>query len=255
MPRGFSDYDTARIQGRLWTPEVLRPAAWFDAADQSTTTISTGVSEWRDKSGNSRNAVQATSSSQPAYSSFGAQGRPSLQFDGNDDTLTLSSPGSTKQSIAVAIIPTAASGGSGYRGITATEGGPNNNVGTMMLASVNAGMWGTYSSSDVASTVTLTANTPYILVMAGTATGTFFTSGANSGTYSVSEGQSPSHIGGLAGPPSNQGFTGHIMEVLWIPQDLPVPLRTAVEGYLSWKWSIPLAADHPYANRPPLIGE
>jgi hypothetical protein len=28
-----------------------------------------------------------------------------------------------------------------------------------------------------------------------------------------------------------------------------------VEGYLSWKWGIRLAADHPYANRPPLIGD
>jgi hypothetical protein len=255
MPRGFNDYDSARIQGRLWTPAVLRPAGWWDAADQSTITISTGVSEWRDKSGNGRNATQATSSSQPVYSSFGAQGRPSLQFDGNDDTLTLSSPGSTKQSIAVAIIPTAASGGSGsYRGITATDGGPNNNVGSMMLAGVG-GPWGTYSSSNVPSTATLAANTPYILLMAGTATGTFFTSGSSSGTYSVSEGQVPSHIGGLAGPPSFQGFTGHIMEVLWIPQDLPIPLRTAIEGYLSHKWAIPLAADHPFVNRPPLIGD
>ena len=114
--------------------------------------------------------------------------------------------------------------------------------------------WGTYSTVNVPSTATLAANTPYILVMAGTATGTFVTSGVSSGTYSVSEGQGTGtgHIGGAV---DSQAFTGHIMEVLWIPQDLPIPLRTAIEGYLSHKWAIPLAADHPYANRPPLIGD
>ncbi|MFN9969321.1 MAG: hypothetical protein ACK58T_05425, partial [Phycisphaerae bacterium] len=28
-----------------------------------------------------------------------------------------------------------------------------------------------------------------------------------------------------------------------------------VEGYLSWTWGLRLVADHPYANRPPLIGD
>lgn len=28
-----------------------------------------------------------------------------------------------------------------------------------------------------------------------------------------------------------------------------------VEGYLSWKWGVPLNANHPFANRPPLIGD
>jgi len=28
-----------------------------------------------------------------------------------------------------------------------------------------------------------------------------------------------------------------------------------IEGYLSWKWDVPLDASHPFANRPPLIGD
>ena len=51
-----------------WTPTSLGGslALWLDASDSSTLTASGGlVSEWRDKSGNSRHAVQDTPSSQP----------------------------------------------------------------------------------------------------------------------------------------------------------------------------------------------
>lgn len=51
-----------------WTPSSLGGslALWLDASDATTMTTSGGfVSEWRDKSGNSRNAVQSVSNSQP----------------------------------------------------------------------------------------------------------------------------------------------------------------------------------------------
>ena len=51
-----------------WTPASLGSslAVWLDASDASTLTSSGGlVSEWRDKSGNARHAVQATSGSRP----------------------------------------------------------------------------------------------------------------------------------------------------------------------------------------------
>jgi hypothetical protein len=42
---------------------------WLDAADSSAVTIATGVSGWRDKSGNAYNLTQSTTGSQPSYAS------------------------------------------------------------------------------------------------------------------------------------------------------------------------------------------
>jgi len=54
-----------------WTPadDLTNFIAWYDAADSSTITESSGsVSQWDDKSGNSRHATQGTGSNQPLYS-------------------------------------------------------------------------------------------------------------------------------------------------------------------------------------------
>ena len=42
---------------------------WLDAADSTTITIQTGVSQWNDKSGQGRHVTQSTTSLQPVYSS------------------------------------------------------------------------------------------------------------------------------------------------------------------------------------------
>ena len=52
-----------------WTPSSMTTAAWFDAADYSTITEAGNVSQWNDKSGNTRHAVEATATEQPAYNS------------------------------------------------------------------------------------------------------------------------------------------------------------------------------------------
>lgn len=53
-----------------WTPHALTLALWLDAKDASTLTVDLDntVSEWRDKSGNNRHAVQNTVSLRPSYS-------------------------------------------------------------------------------------------------------------------------------------------------------------------------------------------
>ena len=82
MPRGRNDYETAQIQGRLWTPDVLRPALWVDAADLSTISVATGISEWRDKSGNNRHLAQSTTSLQPTLKAENLNGLATVLFDG-----------------------------------------------------------------------------------------------------------------------------------------------------------------------------
>jgi hypothetical protein len=80
MPRGVSPLDEARLQGRLWSPNGLRLGAWYDASDLSTiTTVSGGVSDWRDKSGNGRN-LTATATQRPTYTANGFNNRPALDW-------------------------------------------------------------------------------------------------------------------------------------------------------------------------------
>jgi hypothetical protein len=84
-------------------PRLLRPTAsgfnprsisglngWWDAADASTVTISTGVSEWRDKSGNARHAAQTIGNNQPGYTNT-LNGKNTLTFDGSNDSLLTTS--------------------------------------------------------------------------------------------------------------------------------------------------------------------
>lgn len=77
-----------------WTGTTYNPAAitairgWWDADDASTFTFSSGVavSQWRDKSGQTRHFSQATALNQPQRS--GAQGgRTTVVFDGINDIL------------------------------------------------------------------------------------------------------------------------------------------------------------------------
>lgn len=67
--------------------DIANCAAWYDAADVSTVTISTGVSQWNDKSGNSRHVAQGIAANQPAYTSG-----QYLTFDGANDHLFHANP-------------------------------------------------------------------------------------------------------------------------------------------------------------------
>ena len=57
-------------------------------ADRGVTLNGSTVSAWADQSGNAKDYTQATPGSQPTYNATGLNGRPTLTFDGVDDTLT-----------------------------------------------------------------------------------------------------------------------------------------------------------------------
>ena len=74
---------------RLWTPSEITTALWLDAADAGTITKngSNLISQWNDKSGNSRHASQGTSGKQPTYSATAFNGYPAVVSDGVDDRM------------------------------------------------------------------------------------------------------------------------------------------------------------------------
>lgn len=76
----------------VWTPLALGSSlvAWYDAADASTITQSSGaVSQWKDKSGNANHLLQSTAGNKPTYSATGFQSNtPGITFDGVNDFLS-----------------------------------------------------------------------------------------------------------------------------------------------------------------------
>jgi hypothetical protein len=256
MPRGLSDYDSARIQGRLWTPEVLRPDFWFDAADQSTITISSGnVTQWNDKSGNARNLT--TASSYPSYSIEGRNGLNVVTFSGSSLAVTGLSINYTAQSTFGAFrlgsyplyarvwtqsdagIDFSTSGA--YIPIVSGPATPtwcSYTTNFESQISLTDGAWCIFSSVHNGAVLRNAANGVLAALASATLSKTFTRFGM---TDSFSGATVP--------------FSGDYGELVVLPTGGVTRDRVLVEGYLSWKWAIPLAANHPFANRPPLIGD
>jgi len=73
-----------------WTPAETTTALWFDAADASSVTLSgSDVSQWDDKSGNTRHATQATGGNQPDYILAEQNGLNVIRFDGSTEFFNL----------------------------------------------------------------------------------------------------------------------------------------------------------------------
>jgi hypothetical protein len=79
--------------GGVFTPRSIGDLAmWLDAADASTITVGTGVSQWRDKSAASNLWTQGVGNNQPATGTQSINGRNALVFDGANDTLQCADP-------------------------------------------------------------------------------------------------------------------------------------------------------------------
>lgn len=72
-------------------PTISNLFAQYDAANTSSVTISGGVSQWSDVSGNGRHLAQGTSSDRPTYVTPGKNGLNTISFDGSNDQLQTSS--------------------------------------------------------------------------------------------------------------------------------------------------------------------
>ena len=75
-PRQAGGFDPRTITGLV---------AWWDAQVPSSYDVATGVSEWRDLSGNGHTLTQAIANNRPAVSTMNS--RTAFSFDGNNDEL------------------------------------------------------------------------------------------------------------------------------------------------------------------------
>lgn len=264
MPRMPNIYLEAQYQQRLWSPAVLRPTVWLDAADISTISIATGVSEWRDKSNNGWNVVQATAGNQPTYTMMGLNGLNVVTFGTNRVLLTAANftlTGDPNFSCFCVYRKTSSADGSAF-GWGITDSGAGNGAGfyddgALVLAGNGGGAaYGLTLQSPVLNQYSVNS---WIKPAGSIANSTFFRNGANAvisaGSNAPNISSAPLAIGRYGNYTPNALVGGSVAELIIVNSASSPVERFAAEGYLSWKWGIRLAADHPFFSRPPLIGD
>jgi hypothetical protein len=244
-----------------WTPSLITTALWLDAADASTVTASSSlVDEWRDKSGNARHAT-GTTTTRPAYTSAGLNGRNVITFDGTDDFLSLSGitldtdntfvfsvyqrSSAGIHSIDVGSIPSSQ--------VDSTRGYGNwwfsDNVLYSQLRSSSPSTFGTHGTASTSTGV-------FINSLARNSTGTqAWRNGSTLGTrQQVGAPLNPvlSYVG-RQGATSGGYTNGYIAEIIVGRFDISDLDRQKTEGYLAHKWGLTanLPNDHPYKVNPP----
>jgi hypothetical protein len=221
-----------------WTPAQLGSALalWLDASDAGTVVLNgSTVSQWSDKSGNNKNAVQATASLQPAYSLTGFNGlRPGLAFDGVNDFMTVAGLPIIAQPMSVAIVMNDYVGGTGDANLYRSSG---------------AGAVG-YRASGTSWTifagVVLNSAEAYIVtptirhdIYNGSSSqirrdGTAYITGDAGNNGLVNAGNSFNIGAGTAGGSPSSVKMG---EFLILNRTLTTGETQSLEGYLAWKWS------------------
>lgn len=269
MPRGISRYDEAALQSRLWSPEQLRPKVWLDSQSPGAFTIvSSAISQWNDKSGNGNHATQTTAGRRPVIADNAINSLPAVRFDGTDDWMKITGCTFAQSPFSFYMVHALRSlrnmwpvlWGESSGSTTGTFGVGINN-GTLGNQIAIHGLGVQTVSSDLTS-----GTVPRILawlsagIVSGGCTATIRRSGtpANS-AVTISSGLVAGADITIAAEREGAGsITNSDMgEVLQFSEQHSLREAQLVEGYLAWRWGMvsDLPASHPFANRPPLIGD
>lgn len=283
-PEVYSDVGSRSINA-LWTPVYINTDLWLDASDTTTiTTVGSGVSQWDDKSGKSRNFVQATGVLQPVTNSSVLNDLNVLTFASSyvKSNSTVSTwtflHNTSRSSVFFVIKPGLVSDPNNVYGLLGTNGG----------TVLRNGMYTRYddraasSFYDVAITAASNPSTGFPLLEISPSgvllanNWSIFGVELNLGS-SVASGRCIHYVNGVPLPSSNTStasttsnaastslelgsagsgvwpFSGYMAEVVIISGAVSSGVRQLTEGYLAWKWGLVsgLAAGHPYKNAPP----
>lgn len=271
MPRGVNALDEARLQGRLWTPEQISPSLlfWVDAADLSTISIATGVSEWRDKSPFSRHVSQTSTVLQPTYSPSSFNGRPGIEFDGTRYLFRTSAFCFAAGSISVFTAMRPRASPPATLNFAIAEGLSTSNNPIYGVINNNAASpfttLGFYNRQDAGTTINnglfanALVNQSRIIGMidSGSAATGFVDGVAGSAVPYTRSATSVDRfaIGGLLRGGFGLPLPCTFNQIVIADGVVSLGVRLKIEGYLAWTSGVILDASHPFANRPPLIGD
>ena len=244
----------------IWNPSMITTALWLDAADASTvTTVSSAVSQWNDKSGNSRNFTQSTSGNRPALTTNALGGKPVVTFDGTDDRLTASVTTGSSTATVVSVWK-----------LNQQPTNPGQSFAFSRIYDIKTGFGGLQLLNDVSTLAIHTKSSLYQTALTATkwfASGTSTeltvqkfdtsTTAFNRNGSVVSSTASPANVGeagsncaiGARGDVNSithlNGYVAELIVVNGIASDVVVQ---KLEGYLAHKWGLTanLPAGHPY---------
>ena len=257
---------------RLWIPVDLpigTLSLWLDAADLSTITIATGVSQWRDKSGNGAHATQTTAVNQPAYSQTGFFGLPGITFDGSNDSLSISTTqiqNTTHGVYWVFIRRGAGVTGDTYKpSVAVFAGATDRGALHYMKNSTNLGASYPYYAGPSSFSYDLGSGTAYnntnaqVMAFQSNVTGWgVWRNGSLEGTTNGISAPNNTNLGfTLAAQANPLRFSNITMTEFILLTTTNTSSRQIVEGYLAWKWGLTanLPTAHPFKNRPPLVSD
>jgi len=238
-----------------WTPASLGSslAVWLDASDASTLTSSGGlVSEWRDKSGNARHAVQATSGSRPTLN-----GSAISISDYNKFMTGAMAANSLPTSIQVTVVFTASgSGRNGYQShpFTRTTNNyptPYDGYNDTLLVGGPTGSYagfGGYADIRNLTTRTVLSTSMSVTKVEQYLNGTLRKT--DSGNYPYSDVPSIFYVGTRADQYTH--FTGEINEIV-VTNELSSSDRASLGSYLGAKWAVSGFPSPPAVSVAPVI--
>jgi len=241
------------LTGRYTIPMVSSTLQlWLDAKDSSTLVLSgTSLTQWNDKSGNSRNATKwGTSSTNATYLSTGFNGLPTIYVQPGQGFSCPMPSGTTNNGMTAFVVYKALDPVATYSPLitrgTGNSAGPIDMYGVTRLVGSSSGYtnWGNASPFNIGTTLlTLFAFTvnisSYNEYINGTTRYTFTTSLYGDTTNYIYVGTREDKYNNL---------NGVISEVLVYNSVLSTTDRQNLEGYLALKWKIQnlLPANHPY---------
>lgn len=242
---------------KLWRPDTLGAALglWLDAEDTSSVVLSGAtVSQWSDKSGNGRNATQATGANQPTYTTTGLNGKPVLTFNGTTNSMPVDLSFVAGGSYSVSAVFA--------RSSTKTNNwviGGNTALSNRQLLvgwSTNTTFSYAQYANDVLVTVPgYTTTTPLIVTLGlDTPVGRSAYLDGTLGNSSTNKSSLITNNGGVLGTwTSGSFYQGYIAEIVIATGALSSADREKMEGYLAWKWGLEasLPIGHPYKSFPP----
>jgi len=232
---------------------MLECALWFDAADRSTITLSSGnVTQWNDKSGNGYSVIQPTASNRPTYTTNLLNGLPGIQLTNTTFLYQICSNIPAFSSTPSTTVFIVAKNGSSFAGsgwnIVNTIWFFGNAAGTARYhfsfgqSTTNAvTLWGT-GSARVGEGRTVPLNTAAIIGFTISTTGVSINVNGILTTFSGAAATNANNntTWFVFGDPREGTLTNdiNIHEFIGFNTDLNASQRQQVEGYLAYKWGL-----------------
>jgi hypothetical protein len=231
----------------------------YNNAGTTLATNTQNVRQWNDRSGNARNAVQATTAERPNYITGAVNGYPVLRYTAGNNDRMLSTGLSTANVASVFVLGRYTSLASPNPGLL--QGSPTGNGYSSDAAQKSIGMWVSSSSSrlwgrgvqsdgtqrNISEVTTLSANTAYVFnsMYTGSTVQQYVNNGVSGSVAYDGTLRSWTDvcIGCQAG---TENWNGDIAEVIMYNVAVNDAQRIIIANYLSAKYGHALAANEIY---------